>query len=59
MNCDNQIVMVKVNSSKDNMKSMMHEKWQLKYVKKQRNTKVIVLDYVHISRNLIDSLQRV
>jgi hypothetical protein len=42
MNCDNQIVMVKVNSSKDNMKSMRHEKRQMKYVKKQRNTKVSV-----------------
>jgi predicted TIM-barrel fold metal-dependent hydrolase len=38
MNCDNQIVITKVNSSKDNMKSKRHVKRRLKSVSKLRNT---------------------
>jgi hypothetical protein len=38
MNCDNQTVIVKVNSSKDNMKSSRHVKRRLKSVGKLRNT---------------------
>ena len=34
MNCDNETVVVKVNSSKDNMKSSRHVKRQLKSVRK-------------------------
>ena len=34
MNCDNQTVITKVNSSKDNMKSTRHVKRQLKSVRK-------------------------
>jgi hypothetical protein len=52
MNCDNQTVITKVNSSKDNMKSTRHVKRRLKSVKKLRNSGVIVLDYVHTSNNL-------
>jgi hypothetical protein len=44
MNCDNQIVIVKVHNSKDNMKSSRHVKWQLKSVRKLRNSRVIALD---------------
>jgi hypothetical protein len=45
MNCDNQIVIIKVNSSKDNMKSTRHVKRRLKSVRKLRNSEVITLDY--------------
>ncbi|KAK1613079.1 hypothetical protein QYE76_036752 [Lolium multiflorum] len=54
MNCDNQTVIVKVNSSKDNMKSSRHVKRRLKTVRKMRNSGVIALDYIHTSRNLAD-----
>jgi hypothetical protein len=56
MNCDNQTVITKVNSSKDNMKSSRHVKRQLKSVRKLRNSGVISLDYVHMSKNLADLL---
>jgi hypothetical protein len=46
MNCDNQTVIVKVNSSKDNMKSSRHAKRRLKSVKKLWNFEVTALDYV-------------
>jgi fructose-1,6-bisphosphatase/inositol monophosphatase family enzyme len=54
MNCDNQTVIVKVNSSKDNMKSSRHIKKRLKSVRKMRNFGVITLDYIHTEKNLID-----
>jgi hypothetical protein len=58
MNCDNQIVIVKVDSSKDNMKSSRHIKRQLKSVRKMRNSEVITLDYIHIEKNLTDSFTK-
>jgi hypothetical protein len=58
MNCDNQTVIVKVNSSKDNMKSSRHVKRQLKCVRKLRNTAVIALDYIHTSKNLADQFAK-
>jgi hypothetical protein len=54
MNCDNQTVIVKVDSSKDNMKSSRHIKRRLKYVRKMRNSEVITLDYIHTEKNLTD-----
>jgi hypothetical protein len=54
MNCDKQTVITKVNNSKNNMKSTRHVKRRLKYVKQLRNSRVIALDYVHTSKNLID-----
>jgi hypothetical protein len=54
MKCDNQTVMIKVNSSTDNMKSTRHVKTQIKSVRKLRNSRVILLDYVHTSKNLAD-----
>ena len=50
MNCDNQTMIVKVNSSQDNMKSSRHVKRQLKSVRKLKNSGVIALDYVSIRR---------
>jgi len=44
MNYDNQIVIVKVNSSKDNMKSSRHVKRRLKPIRKLRNSGVVALD---------------
>ena len=58
MNCDNQTVITKVNSSKDNMKSTRHVKRRLKIVKKLRNSGVISLDYVHTSNNLVDQFTK-
>jgi hypothetical protein len=52
MNCDNQTVIVKVNSSKDNKKSTRHVKRGLKSIRKLRNSGVIALDYVNTSKNL-------
>nr|ABG22485.1 retrotransposon protein, putative, Ty1-copia subclass [Oryza sativa Japonica Group] len=54
MNCDNQTVIVKVNSSKDNMKSSRHVKRRLRSVRKLRNSGVITLDYIQTARNLAD-----
>ena len=54
MNCDNQTVIVKVKSSKDNLKSSRHVKRSLKSVRKLRNTGVIALDYIQTSKNLAD-----
>ena len=54
MNCDNQTVITKVNSSKDNMKSTRHVKRRLKTVRKLRNSRVTALYYVHMSKNLVD-----
>ena len=59
MNCDNQTVIVKVNSSKDNMKSSRHVKRRLKSVGKLRNSGVIALDYIQTARNLADPFTRV
>jgi hypothetical protein len=58
MNCDNQTVVVKVNSSKDNMKSTRHVKRRLKSVRKLRNSGVIALYYVNTSKNLADQFAK-
>ena len=52
--CDNQTVIVKVNSSKDNMKSSRHVKRRLKSIRKMKNSGVIALDYVQTAKNLAD-----
>jgi hypothetical protein len=57
MNCDNQTVIIKINSYKDNMKSR-HIKRRLKYVRKLRNSRAIALDYVHTSKNLADQFTK-
>ena len=54
LNCDNQTVTVKVNSSKDNMKSSRHVKRRLKSVRKMKNSGVIALNYVQTAKNLAD-----
>jgi hypothetical protein len=58
MNCDNQTVILKVNSSKDNMKSTRHVKRRLESVRKLRNSGVIALDYVNTSKNLADQFTK-
>ena len=58
MNCDNQTVITKVNSSKDNMKSTRHVKRRLKSIRKLRNSRVIALNYVHTSNNLADQFTK-
>jgi len=58
MNCDNQTVITKVHNSKDNMKTTRHIKWRLKSVRKLRNSGVIALDYVHMSKNLADQFTK-
>jgi fructose-1,6-bisphosphatase/inositol monophosphatase family enzyme len=54
MNCDNQTTIVNVDNSKENRKSSRHIKRWLKSVKKMRNFGVIILDYIHIEKNLAD-----
>jgi hypothetical protein len=58
MKCDNQTVITKINSSKDNMKSTRHVMRRLKSVRKLRNSEVIALDYVHTSNNLVDQFTK-
>jgi hypothetical protein len=58
MNYDNETVIVKVGSSKDNMKSSRHIKIRLKSVRKMRNSGVITLDYIHTEKNLADSFTK-
>jgi hypothetical protein len=52
MNWDNQVVIVKVDSLKDNMKLSRHIKRWLKSIRKMRNSGVITLDYIHTEMNL-------
>ena len=58
MNCDNQTVIVKVNNSKDNMKTSSHVKRRLKSVRKLKNSRVIALDYVQMVKNLVDQFTK-
>ena len=58
MNCDNQTVIVKVNSSNDNMKSSRHVKRRLKFVRKLKNSGVIALDYVQTAKSLADQFTK-
>jgi hypothetical protein len=58
MKCDNQTVIIKINISKDNMKSTRHIKRHLKSIKKLRNSGVIALNYVHMSKNLADQFTK-
>ena len=54
MNCDNQTVIVKVNSAKNNAKSSRHVKRRLKSVRKLRNSRVISVTYISTEKNLAD-----
>jgi hypothetical protein len=58
MNYDNQTVIIKINNSKDNMKSTRHIKRRLKSVRKLRNSGVIALHYVHTSKYLADQFTK-
>jgi len=58
MNCVNQTVITKVNSSKNNMKSTRHVKKRLKSIKKLKTSRVITVDYVHTSNNLTDQFTK-
>ena len=51
-------MVIKVNRSRDNMKSTKHVKRRLKYVRKLRNSRVIALDYVHTSKILADQFTK-
>jgi hypothetical protein len=54
MNYDNQIVIVKVYSLKNNMNSPRHIKRLLKSIRKMRDSGIITLDYIHIEKYLTD-----
>ena len=54
MNCNNQTVIVKVNSAKDNAKSSRHVKRRLKSVSKFKNSRVITVTYIQTDKNLAD-----
>jgi hypothetical protein len=51
-------VIVKIDSSKDNMKSSRHIQRRLKSVRKMRNSGVITLDYIHTEKNLANSFTK-
>lgn len=52
--CGNQTVLIKVISTKDNMKSSRHVKRRFKSVKKLRNSGVITVNYIRTEKNLAD-----
>jgi hypothetical protein len=54
MNCDNVTLIIKMNSSKDNVKSSKHVKGWLKIVRNLRSSRVIDLDYILTIENLAD-----
>jgi hypothetical protein len=54
MNCDNEIVIVKVNIWKGNMKSSRHVQRRLKYIRTLRSSRVMALDYIPMAENLAD-----
>jgi hypothetical protein len=54
INCDNQIVITKVNSAKDNAKSTRYVKRRLKSIIKLRNFGVITVAYIQTDKNLVD-----
>ncbi|WVZ74825.1 hypothetical protein U9M48_022952, partial [Paspalum notatum var. saurae] len=54
MNCDNQTVIAKVNSSKNNIKLSKHVKRRLKSVRKMKTFGVMTLDYIQTTKNLAD-----
>jgi hypothetical protein len=54
MNCDNQTVITKVNSAKDDTKSTRHVKRRLKSIRKLRNSGVLAVAYVQTDKNLAD-----
>jgi hypothetical protein len=58
MNCDNQTMIVKVNNSKDNMKSSRHIKRRLKSVRKMKNSGVITVDYIETAKNMADQFTK-
>jgi fructose-1,6-bisphosphatase/inositol monophosphatase family enzyme len=58
MNCDNETVITKVNSSMDNMKSSRHVKRRLKSIRKWRSSGVIALDYIPMARNMADQFTK-
>jgi hypothetical protein len=51
MNCDNQSMILKMNSSKDNMKSSRHVKRRLKFFRKLQNSEVIALYNIRTPKN--------
>ena len=54
MYCDNQTVLIKVTSTKDNSKSSRHVKRRLKSVRKLKNSGVIAVNYIRSEKNLTD-----
>jgi hypothetical protein len=54
MNCDNQTVITKVNSAKDNAKLTRHVKRRLKTIRKLRNSGVLTVSYIQTNKNLAD-----
>ena len=52
--CDNQTVLVKAKSRKDNMKSSKHIKRRLKSIRHTRETGLISVEYIQSERNLVD-----
>jgi hypothetical protein len=58
MNCDNETMITKVTSSKDNMKSSRHVKRRLQSIRKLRSSEAITLDYIPTAENLSDQFTK-
>jgi hypothetical protein len=58
MNRDNQTMIAKVTSSKDNGKSSRHVKRRLKFIRKLRNSGVISVTYISTDKNLADTFTK-
>jgi hypothetical protein len=58
MNYDNETMIIKVNSSKNNMKSSRYVKRRLKSVRELRSSGVIALDYIPMAENLEDQFTK-
>ena len=54
INCDNQTVIIKIKSAKDNLKSSRHVKCRIKSVRSLKNSGVIAIDYINTCKNLAD-----
>jgi hypothetical protein len=54
LNCDNQTMITKVKSLKDNLKSSRHVKRRIKSLKKLRHKEVIAVDYINTTKNMAD-----
>jgi hypothetical protein len=54
LHCDNESVIMSVDSAKENLKSARHVKRRIKTLRHLRHTGVIVVEYINTTGNLVD-----